>query len=265
MTILNSVPKFGDKGQDVKELQAALKGKGFNPGSVDGDFGPKTKAALQAFQKSKGLAGTGVIPENGGKTFEYLELKLEKKKESKKSGIPWFWKTKEFSGKGEHDPAFVKYQSGFWGKVGLPQFKTIIGSAFAWCGLGAATGLILVGLNWQKDGAAAKNWDKFGVGIEWRMNGIPQGAFVRINGNGDCKSAKGNHITQANGDCAPSSLGKGATFDGYGANQGNKWKVSTYAVSKICSVRWPADAAFPPPVKVSKNCTSGKSGNESTR
>jgi peptidoglycan L-alanyl-D-glutamate endopeptidase CwlK len=52
--------KMGSKGKDVKELQKRLKAAGFNPGNIDGDFGPGAQAAVLAFQKSKGLLADGV-------------------------------------------------------------------------------------------------------------------------------------------------------------------------------------------------------------
>ena len=39
----------------VKMLQAALQAAGFSLGTADGTFGPKTKAAMQAFQKARGM------------------------------------------------------------------------------------------------------------------------------------------------------------------------------------------------------------------
>jgi len=40
--------------------QAALDRAGFSPGVIDGSFGPKTAAALRAFQESRGLPQTGL-------------------------------------------------------------------------------------------------------------------------------------------------------------------------------------------------------------
>jgi len=58
----------GSKGPAVRELQTLLKAKGFNPGPVDGAFGPKTKAAVLAFQRSRGIAVDGVVgPQTWGK------------------------------------------------------------------------------------------------------------------------------------------------------------------------------------------------------
>jgi hypothetical protein len=49
-----------DQGE-VEILQVRLSALGFDTGPIDNDFGPKTKAALKAFQKSKGLPETGLV------------------------------------------------------------------------------------------------------------------------------------------------------------------------------------------------------------
>lgn len=50
----------GSFGQDVIELQRALKSLGFDPGPVDGVFGGLTAVALTSFQRSRGLTADGV-------------------------------------------------------------------------------------------------------------------------------------------------------------------------------------------------------------
>lgn len=47
------VLRRGDTGVEVVDLQDALKLCGFQPGTSDGDFGPKTEAALRLFQSTK--------------------------------------------------------------------------------------------------------------------------------------------------------------------------------------------------------------------
>jgi len=45
----------------VRELQQALITAGYDPGSVDGTFGPATEAAVTAFQQDNGLSADGVV------------------------------------------------------------------------------------------------------------------------------------------------------------------------------------------------------------
>lgn len=52
--------QLDDQGPAVQALQSALKKAGFNPGSVDGDFGHGTEAAVMAFQASEGLNADGI-------------------------------------------------------------------------------------------------------------------------------------------------------------------------------------------------------------
>lgn len=59
----------GSKGASVVTLQNKLKAAGFNPGAADGAFGPKTEAAVKAFQRAKGLTADGVV---GPKTWAAL-------------------------------------------------------------------------------------------------------------------------------------------------------------------------------------------------
>lgn len=51
----------GTRGSDVTRLQQQLRAAGFNPGSADGVFGAKTKAAVIAYQKARGLAHDGIV------------------------------------------------------------------------------------------------------------------------------------------------------------------------------------------------------------
>lgn len=51
----------GHAGEPVKKLQERLKELGFDPGPADGIFGPKTLAAVKAFQQAKGLEVDGVV------------------------------------------------------------------------------------------------------------------------------------------------------------------------------------------------------------
>jgi len=74
--------KEGSSGAAVVRLQTKLKKVGFNPGRIDGDFGPATRAALIGFQKSAGLLADGIA---GPRTLKALGLAA---KDSLPSVIP---------------------------------------------------------------------------------------------------------------------------------------------------------------------------------
>jgi len=68
------VLREGSSGHEVQQLQERLKALGFNPGNIDGDFGPGTEAAVLAFQRSAGLLADGIV---GPRTQGALGLTTE--------------------------------------------------------------------------------------------------------------------------------------------------------------------------------------------
>lgn len=71
-TVLPAPAPASDRNKDV---QTALKNAGFYTGAVDGKIGPKSKQAIQEFQKAKGLKVDGKV---GPKTWAELEKYLLK-------------------------------------------------------------------------------------------------------------------------------------------------------------------------------------------
>lgn len=59
------------RGDDVRELQRALKEQGYDPGQIDGIFDKKTERAVKRFQKASGLKADGIA---GKRTFFALGL-----------------------------------------------------------------------------------------------------------------------------------------------------------------------------------------------
>lgn len=59
-----SVLKKGSKCPEVKSLQILLYSNGFNCGTADGDFGPKTDAALRNYQRKTNLTVDGICGKN---------------------------------------------------------------------------------------------------------------------------------------------------------------------------------------------------------
>lgn len=54
---------------DIHTVQSALKAAGYDPGSLDGNLGPRTQRKLKSFQTAHGLKADGVI---GYKTLKVL-------------------------------------------------------------------------------------------------------------------------------------------------------------------------------------------------
>lgn len=62
--------RIGSSGTSVRQLQQQLKAAGFNTGGVDGKFGPRTDAAVRAYQRAKGLQVDGLA---GTETMRALQ------------------------------------------------------------------------------------------------------------------------------------------------------------------------------------------------
>ena len=53
-----------EPGEVIARVQAELQRLGYDPGAVDGDFGPATREAVLDFQQDNGLPVTGEIDED---------------------------------------------------------------------------------------------------------------------------------------------------------------------------------------------------------
>ncbi|MDQ3678314.1 MAG: peptidoglycan-binding protein [Actinomycetota bacterium] len=60
----------GSKGPAVKKAQNALKLRFYDPGPIDGIFGPKTESAVKWYQSDHGLQPDGIV---GPKTWAGLD------------------------------------------------------------------------------------------------------------------------------------------------------------------------------------------------
>lgn len=77
---------YGSTGSDVKALQKQLKSLGYyKTGSVDGSFGPLTKAAVKQFQRKAKITVDGIIgPQTRAALAKAIKNKNKKKKSTKK-------------------------------------------------------------------------------------------------------------------------------------------------------------------------------------
>ena len=68
----SALSKMGSRSDEVKEIQMALKSRGYYTGNIDSIFGTRTKKAVIAFQKDNGLSPDGIV---GKKTLKALGIK----------------------------------------------------------------------------------------------------------------------------------------------------------------------------------------------
>lgn len=64
----------GTRGEPVKALQRRLAELGIDPGPLDGIFGPRTEAAVRAFQRREGIEVDGIV---GPQTWDRLGIEVE--------------------------------------------------------------------------------------------------------------------------------------------------------------------------------------------
>lgn len=62
---------LGSRGPEVEMLQRILVSIGYNPGPIDGIFGPMTRRAVIEFQLDNGLVPDGIV---GPKTYAVIDL-----------------------------------------------------------------------------------------------------------------------------------------------------------------------------------------------
>lgn len=243
----------------VKIIQQLCNKMGAKPKlKIDGDYGPKTAASVAKM------------------------LELEPKKDVPAPSLPdgkanpAYIEARKYIGKKESDSAFGKWLSTYWRGVGLPHYKTIIGASFAWCGLFVFMANTNVGQEYIDRAAAAKSSERYGISIDFKKDGVPQGAVAHVNHNGKCGkesgASSGNHVGFTDGACpvshfmdASGKLKRGATIPILGGNQGNMVKRSYYPIEDICEIRWPKEIAKPGPVTKAIDCDSGSSSGESTK
>jgi peptidoglycan hydrolase-like protein with peptidoglycan-binding domain len=60
--------------EPVRQAQQALKDKGFDPGPIDGKYGPQTREAVRNYQKQNNIVANGRL---GGDTYESLGVKRD--------------------------------------------------------------------------------------------------------------------------------------------------------------------------------------------
>ncbi|MHB8124882.1 MAG: C40 family peptidase [Desulfitobacteriaceae bacterium] len=132
--------KLGSVGTEVKVLQSELLQLDFNPGQIDGIFGPNTKSAVQGFQSSVNLTSDGIV---GQSTSQAISQAI--KRQSRTDGIlatarsfigtPYLWGGT--TPKGFDCSGFTQYVFAIQG-INLPRTskeQALVGSPIAYSNL----------------------------------------------------------------------------------------------------------------------------------
>lgn len=214
----------------TKELQTLLKRHGFYNGKIDGDNGPKTKAAIIAFKQSKGLRARPLVgPITAFALRKGIKPAPAKIILSGSALVMPTWLRLAYSHLGLREIVGSQHNAeilGWWKRLSLP-FKD---DETPWCAgfvnaMVQAAGLPIVG----KNRAAALGWRWNGYGT--RLDGPALGAIMSMERPGRPGSG---HMTFVAG------RDKNGNIMGLGGNQGNVVSINPYhASNRKAQYHWP--------------------------
>ena len=216
---------------DVAAIQRALLARGYDlgPAGADGDAGPRTIAALQAFQRSAGLVADGIagplteraltiaIGDNGGPPLRRTADRP-----------PWLVLaaadigTVEGIGKGNNPKVLAYFRD-----AGFPGIKD---DAVAWCAAGAGAWLWRSG-HGRSGSLAARSYETWGVGLS-----KPALGAVGV------KKRKGGGWLGHVGFVVGASAAKIILL---GGNQNDRVSVASFDRDEFTGFRWPSDCPLP--------------------
>lgn len=202
---------------EVRAYQAALVALGHDTGGVDGIHGPKTTAALKAFQKTNGLPQTG-------KADTATLAKLKPASEPAKGGEPrWLVEARRHIGLREiygrqHNPQILKW----WQLIRAP----FTDDETPWCAGYVGGVLEHVGIRSSRS-AMARSYLKWGKPLTTPIPGAVV-VFWRGSRNGSSghvgfyvgKDQRGNIMC-------------------LGGNQSDKVSIAPFSTSRLLGYRWP--------------------------
>lgn len=207
--------------KSVREIQTALIAAGYDigPHGADGDFGRDTIAAVKAFQRAKGLQGSGVV---GPKTMALL---FPGDKEPVEAMPPWYANLLMKRGLHErlHNEELKKFLKSDGQTLGDP-------SELPWCGdaVQTAIALTLPDEVVPADPYWALNWRKFGIALEEPALGAIL-AFKR-QGGGHVGFYAGEDDTH---------------YFVLGGNQMHSISIAPVKKSQLKAIRWPKTVPTP--------------------
>ena len=226
----------------VAEIQRALLARGYDlgPSGADGDAGPRTIAAVTAFQRSAGLVADGIA---GPKTQAALQKAdiSERREAPEKPG--WLVLAEGELGVREgagaaNNPRVVQ----LFADAGFSGIKQ---DSVAWCA--AAVGAMLKRAGHKPSGSlAARSYEAWGVGLSEPALGA---IATKKRGN----SSWQGHVGFVVG-ASPTQIFL------LGGNQGDAWSIAAFPRKEFTAFRWPADMPLPAPHSLPTTIAGARSG-----
>ena len=209
----------------ILDVQKALIAAGFNPGSPDGVMGPRTRAAILAFQRAKGLEVDGIVgPVTAAALFGpgHVEPKADS---AIPLGMPWVIEAARLLGlketRGSADnPVIMKWAR----ELNAPMSD----DETPWCGLFVAHCITsaLPSDSIPANFLGARQWRRFGMSCD------PQFGSVLVFWREPKASGKGHvgfYWAEDN-----------SHYHVLGGNQSDKVSITRVPKNRFLEARWPA-------------------------
>lgn len=220
---------------NTRDIQKALKQQGFNPGPVDGIWGPQTAGALRDFQAERGMRATGIVNTH---TLSALGFPADPDLYSKDVMAPWMAEARRR--KGLHEQRDHK---SLWDWLRSDGSTVGDPARTPWCGdfVETCIALTLPSEPIPANPYLAANWTKFGVAADRGRYGA-----ILVFWRGSPQSWKG-HVGFYWGEDS-------THYHVLGGNQGNSVNVARIEKRRLRAggIRWPSTVkALTQPVPLS--------------
>ena len=225
----------------IAEIQRALLARGYDlgPAGADGDAGPRTIAAVTAFQRAAGLVADGIAGSLTQKALATVDV--SEKAEPDQPG--WLTLAAAMLGVKEGPGAANNAQVvKLFADAGFPGIKT---DSTAWCAAFVNAMLERAGHRGSRS-LAARSFENWGTGLKEPV----LGCIATKKRAGSSWQGHTGYVVGAS---------KDQVFL-LGGNQADQVSVAAFARSEIVAFRWPADMPIPAASKLPTTVAGARSG-----